>query len=74
MAYFGRIKEFSLEKETISMYLECVEILFQTNAIDDEKKVPVFLSTSGGNVYALLCSLLSPTKPQDKTLLSWRPN
>ena len=74
MASFGRIEEFSPEKETISNYLERVEIFFQTNAIADEKKVPVFLSIVGGNIYALLRSLLSPTKPQEKTSLSWRPN
>jgi len=28
---------------------------------------PVFLSIAGGNIYALLRSLLSPAKPQEKT-------
>ena len=67
MATFGRIEEFSPEKETISNYLERVEIFFQANTIADEKKVPVFLSIARGNIYALLHSLLSPTKPQEKT-------
>ena len=67
MVSFGRIEEFSLKKETISNYLECVEMFFQANAIDDEKKVSAFFSIAGGNFYALLRSLLSPIKPQDKT-------
>ena len=31
------------------------------------KKVPVFLSIAGGNIYARLRSLLSSIKPQEKT-------
>ena len=41
--------------------------IFQANGIADEKKVPVFLSIAEGNIYALLRSLLSPVKPQEKT-------
>jgi len=67
MTSFGRIEEFSPEKETISNYLERVEIFFQANSTADEKKVPVFLSIAGGNIYALLCSLLLPAKPQEKS-------
>ena len=45
-----------------------MEIFFQANGIaEDEKKVPVFLSITGGDIYALLQSLLSPVKPQEKT-------
>ena len=45
-----------------------MEIFFQANGIaEDEKKVPVFLSIAGGDIYALLRSLLSPVKPQEKT-------
>ena len=67
MASYGRIEEFSADKENISNYLECVEIFFQANGIADGKKVPVFLSIAGESVYALLRSLLSPVKPQEKT-------
>ena len=69
MASFGKKGEFSPDKETISNYLEHVEIFFQANGIaEDEKKVPVFLSITGGDIYALLRSLLSPVKPQEKTV------
>ena len=68
MASFGKIGEFSPDKETILNYLEHVEIFFQASGIaEDEKKVPVFLSIAGGDIYALLRSLLSPVKPQEKT-------
>ena len=67
MASFGRLEEFSPEKETISNYIERVELFFQANGIANGKKVPVFLSAAGGNIYALLRNLLSPTKPQDKS-------
>ena len=59
MASFGRLEEFLPENETISNYLERVEIFFQANAIADEKIVPVFLSVTGGNIYTLLHNLLS---------------
>ena len=67
MASFDRLEEFLPEKETISNYIERVELFFQANGIADTKKVPVFLSAAGGNIYALLRNLLSPTKPQDKS-------
>ena len=40
---------------------------FQVNGTADGKKVPVFFRIAGGSVYALLQSLLSPVKPQEKT-------
>ena len=67
MASFSRSEEFSPEKETISNYLEHVEIFFLANSIADEKKVAVFLSVAGGNIYALLRNLLSPAKLQEKS-------
>ena len=44
-----------------------MEIFFLANAVADEKKVPVFLSVVGGNIYALLRSLLALAKPQEKS-------
>ena len=69
MASFGRLEEFSSEKETISNYLKRVEIFFLANSIADEKKVAVFLSVAGGSIYALLCNLLSLAKPQEKSFV-----
>ena len=67
MSSFGKLEEFSPQKETITNYLERVEIFFLANAVADEKKVPVFLSVVGGNIYAPLRSLLAPAKPQEKS-------
>ena len=67
MSSFGKLEEFSPQKETITNYLERIEIFFLANAVADEKEVPVFLSVVGGNIYALLRSLLAPAKPQDKS-------
>ena len=64
MISFGRINEFQAENEA---YLERVELFFQANDIADGKKVAVFLSVIGGKTYTLLCNLLSPTKPQEKS-------
>ena len=48
MSSFGKLEEFSPQKETITNYLERVEIFFLASAVADEKKVPVFLSVVGG--------------------------
>ena len=68
MMSFSRKEEILPEKETISNYLERVEIFFKIrNSIADGKKVPVFLNIAEGNIYTLLHSLLSPAKPQEKS-------
>ena len=63
------LKSFCQKKKLFQTTLS-VWKYFQANAIDDEKKVPVFLSIGGGNIYTLLHSLLSPTKPQAKPAAS----
>ena len=63
----GTLSEFVLQKEKISTYLECVELYFAANEVEDEKHVPVLLTAIGGETYALLCSLLAPVKPSSKT-------
>ena len=67
MSSFGKLEEFSPQKETIMNYFEHVEIFFLANAVADEKKVPIFLSVVGGNIYTLLHSLLAPGKRQEKS-------
>ena len=66
--YFGKLEEFHPDTETIVSYLERVDLFFAANGIADEKKVAVFLSTVGGRIYSLLRDLLSPVKPQEKTM------
>ena len=60
-ATFGRIQEFQPEDDSISAYLERLQLVFEA------KQVPVLLSVLGARNYALLCSLLAPALPKDKS-------
>ena len=53
------------ESEDFETYVDRVELFFLANSIDDEKKVPMFLSLLGAKVYGLLQNLVSPKKPKD---------
>ena len=65
--YLGHISAFQPDSETISAYLERVQLFFDVNGIEeDKKKVPVFLNTVGSRTYALLRDLLAPAKPAEK--------
>ena len=44
-----------------------MELFFVANGIEDEKKVLVFFTTIGGEMYSLLHSLLAPAKPSAKS-------
>ena len=63
MACLGRVNEFIPEKETISAYLERVDMFFLANDINEDKKVPVLLSVLGAT---LLRNLVTPDAPKDK--------
>ena len=68
MATLGHIGKFDSADESISAYLERVELFFAANDIEDPKQVAVFLSVIGPKNYALLHDLLAPVKPQEKSL------
>ena len=68
MATLGHIGKFDPADESISAYLECIELFFAANGIEDPKQVAVFLSVIGPKNYALLRDLLAPVKPQEKSL------
>ena len=53
MALLGKIQEFEPGNESMSAYLERVELLMAANAIAEEQKVTVFLSTVGPKTYGL---------------------
>ena len=57
MTTIGNLSEFSPEKETISAYLERVELFFQANGKEEAKQVPALLTAIGGETYALLRNL-----------------
>ena len=62
MATLGHIGKFDPADESISAYLERVELSFAANSIEDPKQVAVFLSFIGPKNYALLRDLLAPVK------------
>lgn len=67
MSTIGSLTEFKPESERIEAYLERVQLFFDANGIEDEKKVAVLLTVIGSTTYALLSSLLAPRKPREKS-------
>lgn len=67
MSAIGIIESFLLESESITAYLERVQLYFSANAISEQRQVPALLSLTGSKTYALLRNLVAPTKPGDKT-------
>jgi len=63
----GSLSAFQHENENIEEYFECVQLYFDSNGIKDEKQVAVLLKVIGSGTYALLSSLLAPTKPRNKS-------
>ena len=51
------------------MYVEWVKIFFAVNDVAEDKQLPIFLSIVGVKNFVLLCNLMSPKKPQTKTLV-----
>ena len=68
MTQLGRIQEFQPDNETVSAYLERVDLYFVANGTPADKKVPVLLSSIGARTYGLLRSLVAPEAPRNKTL------
>ncbi len=65
----GNIQEFDPQVETITTYLERLELYFDANTVAAEKKVSALLYGIGPKVYGVLRSLLAPTCPQDHFLI-----
>ena len=68
MTTLEHIGKFDPTEESISAYLERVELFFAANGIAEEKQIPVLLSVIGPKNYALLRDLLAPVKPQEKSV------
>lgn len=68
MSKFGRLQEFNNDTESVTAYLERVDLFFAANEIAADKKVAVFLSSVGSATYALLRDLSAPAKPAEKTM------
>ena len=67
MAMVGTLQEFCPETESITAYLERVELFMKANKVEDKRRVAVLLSVMGSKTYNLLRSLLSPDSPGDKS-------
>ena len=63
---YGTISEFDPSVETITAYLEQLQLYFAANHVADVRKVPVLLTVIGPKVYTLLRGLLAPTLPKEK--------
>ena len=64
---YGSVQEYNQESELFSAYLERVNLFFSANDLEDDKKVPIFLTVVGSKTYSLLRSLVAPSLPQVKT-------
>ena len=62
----GRIDDFDPVVESISTYMERVQLFFVANYVDARKSA-VLLSLLGGKVYGTLYNLLSPEQPAGKS-------
>ena len=69
-AVIGHIGEFKPDVETITTYLERMEVFLMANSIDAEKKVAVLLSCIGSKTYGILKNLCSPDLPASKDFAS----
>ena len=72
-ALFGRVDAFEENTETWEHYTERLGHYFDANGIGDEsgddkaKRRAILLSVCGSKVYKLMCDLLAPAKPKEKS-------
>ena len=65
---YGRIDEYHPEgEETWGEYIERLEHFFTANDVGQDKRKSVLLSVCGAKAYKLMCNLLAPSKPGEKT-------
>ena len=64
----GTLNEFNSSTESITAYLERVDLYFAANSIEDNKKVATFLSVVGPSVYSILRDLFAPNPLKDQPL------
>ena len=67
-ATFGTLKEFNSDNESVKSYLERVDLYFRANSVEEDKQVPILLSSIGSATYTLLSDLLAPATPGTKSL------
>ena len=67
MATYSKLNEFEPDNQKVSSYLERIELYFTAIDIAAEKKVVILLSVISAKTYSLLCDLLAPTNPKEKS-------
>lgn len=65
---FGQLGAFVSQVKSFTTYVERVQIFSKANDVPAAKHLSVFLCIVGGPVYTLLCNLLAPVAPKDKSL------
>ena len=69
---FGKLEEFDRDSDTWELYIEHLNFYFEANKIGGEGdglklRRAILLISVGKKTYMLLCDLLAPEKPGDKT-------
>lgn len=69
MPTYGKVSEFGPESdETWEIYCERLKHFYSANKItDNDKRKSILLSACGSKAYKLMCNLLAPDKPGDKS-------
>ena len=65
----GSLGEFDPKTGNISSYIECLQLYFEANSVEDDRKLAVLLTVIGAMTYETLRSLHTPTLPRDKSFL-----
>ena len=66
MATLGHVEAFSPESDSITMYLERIDLFITANKVDKDMKLTGLAEFRWKNVSATLQDLLSPATPQSK--------
>lgn len=61
----GRLSEFDVDAGNWELYCERLEMYFKANAIKDDLKLPILISSMGDVAYELLVNLAIPQKPAE---------
>ena len=64
----GAVGEFNPDQESVTTYLERMDLYFSANGVAEGKRVAAFLSIAGRETYKRLVDLFTPDKPAIKTL------
>ena len=64
----GRIDEFNSDNESITAYLERFDLFVAVNDIKEDKRSSLLLLVIGMRHYSLIRNLVSPAKPEEKTV------